>query len=424
MNITIPLYPGTTLAHIHYYWIVAGVRQADLTSGISQPDANFPMFVFSVTPPANADEIIAYDTTNLANWNAGNYKIALEAAGLPVPPPTVIPPPTFAPPTLRTVVFRDVYESILRRHGFDPVGDAVSHDTLRAIVRHINKWIRFAWRYWEWPDFELLENRAFRTVWTNTLQFYRVGFEGNPDELYNPTDQNYYRVNAAAPSDPPVGTPPTNTTYFTQFTLTDRYILLDQVGQTPIGEVIEIFAADPRLDAYHYARRIKYQPTERQCTVIGYPGDTPTVWVDFRIRPSQFTGIPYVVGHTYNLGDLIYHPPAGECYLAAIPSPTGDPTAQPAQWIKVPFPEIFDGYITAKAYAAGLNETNTWEKDANALGNFRQLQQAADQEAQDQLDAEVNRLMGMGQRYRYPRWRHPYDAWHWWSYPAVSSGAK
>jgi hypothetical protein len=397
------------------------VVQAVQTSGISQPDANFPMFVFSVTPPANADEIIAYDNTNLNNWNAGNYKTAVAAIGLPGPPPALITAPAFGPPTLRTVTFKSVYESILRQAGFDPVGDAVTHDTLRRITEQINSGLHYAWRYWEWPQLELLQERAFRTIWTNTLQFYRTGVEGTPDEIYYGADSSYYRVNPAAPSDPPIGTLPTNATYFTQFTLSDCYILLDQVNQTPIGEVIEIFAADPRANTSHDAERLHFEPTEREITVIG--SAQSTVWVQFRIVPSEFTGIPFVTGKNYSLGARIYHPTDGECYRALIANPTGDPTAQPAQWLKIPFPEIFSGYVTMAAYASGLLENDGGaEKDTNVLAHKRALAGAAMQDADETLTQEVDRLRAQGQHYRYPRWRVPWDP-RFYSYPCVSPTA-
>src|SRR5438270_11323250 len=76
MILTIPLQPGTALANVRYRWIVAGVEQGAQSSGISQPDASFPLFEFNVTPPSGADEIIAYDVTDLTNWNVGPYKIA------------------------------------------------------------------------------------------------------------------------------------------------------------------------------------------------------------------------------------------------------------------------------------------------------------------------------------------------------------
>src|SRR5215471_7056889 len=170
MIITIPLYPNTLLANVRYFWIANGVEGPPQSSGITQPDTDRPIFRFDVTPPGGAEEIVAYDNTApTTNYNVGQYRIAA-LAPVPPGPPIVLTIPSAAPPTLRTVTFRSLYESILRQHGFDPTAD-VGHDTLRAVVDQLNTAVLYAWRYWEWPQLELLQERPFRTAWTNTLQF-------------------------------------------------------------------------------------------------------------------------------------------------------------------------------------------------------------------------------------------------------------
>src|SRR5215475_46286 len=404
MILTIPLYPGTLLANVRYFWIVAGVEQPPLSTGITQPDTDRPVFRFDVVPPVNAEEIIAYDNTAPnTNWNVGQYRIAA-LAPVPASTPVVITVPTLTPPGMRTVTLRSVYESILRQSGFDPVGDAVTHDTARAICEQINTCVMYAWRYWEWSQLELLQERAFRTTWTSSLQFNRVNSEGVPDELYYEGDQNYYRVLGTAPADPPIGTLPTNTNYFTPFDLTDRYISLDQVNETPIGEVIEIFVSDPRLSTQHDARRVPYQPTEHEVTVLG--GTNPTVFVLFRIVPSQFSLVPYVAGKDYAVGDLVYNTTDGECYriLTTVTTSPDIADVPASSWVKVPFPAIFSNYVIMAAFAAGLGESGP--------GKAFDVQryQAAIQAANEALTQEVDRLRAQGQRYRYKRWRVPYDS--------------
>jgi hypothetical protein len=73
MILTIPLYPGTTLSNVRYYWLVAGVPGVVQSSGITQPDPAFPLFRINATPPANAEEIVAYDITDALHWNRGQY---------------------------------------------------------------------------------------------------------------------------------------------------------------------------------------------------------------------------------------------------------------------------------------------------------------------------------------------------------------
>lgn len=73
MILTVPLQVGTTLSNVRYRWIVSGVEGSPLSAGITQPSATYPVFRFNVTPPAGAEELIAYDTTDTTNWNVGGY---------------------------------------------------------------------------------------------------------------------------------------------------------------------------------------------------------------------------------------------------------------------------------------------------------------------------------------------------------------
>jgi hypothetical protein len=377
------------------------VPGATQSSGITQPDTTFPLFEFSTTPPANAEEIVAFDATNPGNWNVGQYKLIGSAAPAPGPP-IIIKTPTLVPSGLRTVKFKGVVDSILRRHGFDPLGDAVTHDTVRAIVEHINERMITAFNYWEWPQLTMLEERAFRTTWTNTLQFYRVNADGFADEVFY--NGNYYQVLQTAPSDPPVGTPPTNTTYWTTLALSDRYISYNQVNRSPIGGMIAIFDSDPRLSVNHYAQKIPFRPTERECTVT-WAGSGATVWAFFQVPQFAYTMVPFVTGRTYASMDLIFHPADGECYMALQDAPTGDPTAQPTQWIKVPMPEMFRRYIVAGAYADGLRETDVAENDPVKLQIRNTKIQIADAEAESYLQGEVDALVAQGQTFRYGQFR-------------------
>lgn len=69
----VPLQPGTATGNVAYKWIAAGTAGSAQTTGISKPDANFPLFRISTTPPANAEELYVYDSTDLTNWNVAEY---------------------------------------------------------------------------------------------------------------------------------------------------------------------------------------------------------------------------------------------------------------------------------------------------------------------------------------------------------------
>jgi hypothetical protein len=76
MIFTVPLQPGTLLANVLKKWIAAGVAGTPDSVGITQPDATFAVFRIDDTPPADAEEVVVYDSSDLTNWNVGSYAIA------------------------------------------------------------------------------------------------------------------------------------------------------------------------------------------------------------------------------------------------------------------------------------------------------------------------------------------------------------
>jgi len=91
MIFTVPLQAGTSLSNVAYYWIVDGVPGSPLTSGITQPDPSFSIFRIEATPPTDAEEIIVYDSTDLSNWNPGQFLLAKLRIGGDSPVIPVVP---------------------------------------------------------------------------------------------------------------------------------------------------------------------------------------------------------------------------------------------------------------------------------------------------------------------------------------------
>src|SRR6516165_5375892 len=80
MIFIVPLQPGTLLANVVYIWIANGVAGTATSSGCTQPSATFPVFrIDAGTPPAGAEEMIVYDSTNTLNWNNAGYTAGVAA---------------------------------------------------------------------------------------------------------------------------------------------------------------------------------------------------------------------------------------------------------------------------------------------------------------------------------------------------------
>src|SRR6516165_9759745 len=213
---------------------------------------------------------------------------------------------------MRTTPFFSVYKSVVSRHGIDPDGDKVPSYTARAIVRAINRRTRVAWRSWDWVDFSVTEERAYRQVWNAHHQYYRSipqNGDSGPDEVFYIPSITYYQVNPLAATDPPIGVPPgptnwdnvANQPYWNVLAPLDPFVSFDQVCQRSIGRVIGIYKSNPRLDGFKHSG-ITFKVTENGIDLFRVSG--PTIFVKYLLAPSRFTIVPLVDGKAYSVGNL------------------------------------------------------------------------------------------------------------------------
>ena len=509
MIFDVPLAAGTLLTNVRYKWLQKGyygVEQGNADGTVAQPDATFPNFRITTDPPPNAEELVAYDATDLSNFNVagyagsaiftvplnanpglllgnlrykfllndGTYSPIVASTGItwpstdfpvfrldvgvpdnaeslllydstdagnfnvagiihPVPPqpdqkpPPLPPAPTPAPTALagRTVPFREILDQIIERHGQDPRA-VIDSQFERAIARRANRRIDTAWRFWEWTQLEITEERPFRQIWMADHQYYLVNADGKPSEvLYLPNLiaglPCYFTVTGSG--DPPLGNLPTDTNHWAQMSYVDPYISLDQTCQRPIGEVYGIWDTNPRiLDGCGTtpARPLRYRPSEKGIDVLDSQG--PTVFVRYQFPVPKFTAVPYIPnGKAYSAGALVIYPFTGECYYALDTQAGSNPPTDAGHWRVVFFPRIFENYVVAGAYADGLRSQNAAEmvsaggQDVTSAYMARmmvaaQMQRAdaAEQEAFEALLTEVRSLQAQGQQFHRQPFRHRY----------------
>src|SRR4029077_9127687 len=174
------------------------------------------------------------------------------------------------------------------------------------------------WFLWEWPEWTITEERAFRQIWNNSRQFYQAGADGKPDEVFyipnvathSLVDAAYYRVKTG---NPPIGNPPTDTAYWEKMDTVDTYIAFDQICRRRIGEVLEVFADNPAT--VKPPRCLAHLRTENGIQVYE-AGGLSTVFVRYLTPAERFTVFPYIDSRTYLRGDLVYVAEQGECYQA------------------------------------------------------------------------------------------------------------
>jgi hypothetical protein len=314
---------------------------------------------------------------------------------------------------MRTVPFKSVYESILRRMGYDPFGDAVKQDVAQNVLQHINDRVRFVWPVAEFPELNAVEWRVFRTIWTSALQFnigddlYYLGDGVTPPQIgafdpplnYPGPNVGYYNCKAAGPP----GTLPTNVTYFTKYgsstllpALTDRYIAYSQINQNTIGEVLTVYPQNPR--EVRWSKIIRQAPSSKGVDVRT---GLDAVWIRYRIPPSQFTLTPFLNTGVFPV--TYYDPNSGDCYTMS--SATFSPLTTFFGGTLIPMPVFLSGYIRAAAYSDAVMETTMEAKMRMVVA------QAAQQEALEYLQREIDILSVQGHKEYYPAFpsKHRHD---------------
>lgn len=278
--------------------------------------------------------------------------------------------------------------------GMDP-RRRLSLDMQLALIEHVNKRVEDAILAWTFPEWVTTEERAFRQVWRSDKQYLRNNPATRlPDEVFDIPTVTYYRVNKDALADPPVGTLPTDTTYFTPLDSAEvnRYIEYDQPGKRAIGTVLGIYASDPRM-AYSNARGLCFMPSEFGIDVYNPPN--PTVFVMY-VRPKPiYTMQPQLVGRVYTRGTVVFDPASNECFRALLD--TAQDVTDTNAWTRVPFLDAWYNYVRYGAYADSFGEVDP----TLPINDKLILKQDADQKAMDALQSQIDALVNQGQRLRW-----------------------
>lgn len=229
----------------------------------------------------------------------------------------------------------------------DPGGDATG--TLKVGVNPADTLDETQERYWA-----VCEEEYGASDYDRTLA-YVVG-----DKVYYPpTDRSYQCITDAA-----AGFLPTNTTYFAPLTDFDRYIALEQTGETKIGDVIGVYTKSPTVYADAYPVRYELSPDGIQVL-----DDYDSVWVEFKAKQPVLLGDEFSTTGTYTaLVDQVYFAGSttsypGNFYDCIVNATAGQsPQTTAASWQIVNIPRLFERYIVQGAFADYLVSDGMSEK--------------------------------------------------------------
>jgi hypothetical protein len=275
----------------------------------------------------------------------------------------------------------------------------LSSDDAEFLEAFIDSRLRDIWEKTEWTDLMRIEERTFKEPWTAIGQTAGTQhYDRNADRyvialkttLHPPSDSDgvihsdwgelatsytaskydstkvyavgdkvYYYVNDKTYQlyqDVAAGTVPTNTTYWGELPLFDKYIALEQSWETTdIGTATCVWDKNRKLDATATNLRFFLSHNGVQC-----PGEATKVWLEFRAKlPDTIHTTYYNASTTYYTGDVVRYRSVADnsvfdLYTAVANSFSGiAPTVggNNANWELVAIPHTFRDYITHGAAA-------------------------------------------------------------------------
>lgn len=253
----------------------------------------------------------------------------------------------------RTVSFLSLLRGTAHRCGLDP--DNLATTEAAAFAEHLSVAAKKAWQHYDWPDCVRIEERSLKPEY-DEAETYAAG-----DIVYGGETTGGYYTSAQADN---TGQALTDTDWWTP---TDPFALAFDLlaeGETPIGEVLNIYDADPDLDGTsatgEKALPIGFRLSQTQ--VIMEPGAPNTVWLRFRLPAPRFTTTVWSSGATYAAGDLIYYTD-GHCYLVLATTSAGeDPADTPEKFRAQTLPLLFENAVKRLAKAEWLGSEEQEEK--------------------------------------------------------------
>lgn len=308
--------------------------------------------------------------------------------GTPTPPPPVPPPSPVQSAIGREGSFRRAFNRVILKLGKDPF-KPLPYELTRAVVEHINQRVSVICPIWRWPEWEVTEERAFRQVWNATRQFFLVNSSNRADEVFYIPEMKYYRVTGTA--NPPIGTLPTNTTYWTEITPLDTFIEYNQTCKRPIGMVLGVYSQNPRVPTGSMNGKRQFMPSEKG---IDVHASTPTVFITYKKPIPRYTMTPLRSGFRFLKGEVVFDPETGECFQA-VSDNNGDAVTDTTSWRIQPLPQAWENYVVEGAFADALCELDPSNEN---IATAVMLSQKAELRANDLLQVAVDSLTIQGQR--------------------------
>lgn len=351
---------------------------------------------------------------------------------------------------MRTVTFQEVLHGTARLLGLNPTRDLTT-ERAATLTQYINRSIKPAWNFDWWPEWMLCEQRKYRqdyitgefieagaqryhsgsdkyyqalqqqltatqapattsdgSTWTENSAYwaelrtdYSAALQTNGETL-NPGDQ---RMDVDTRKVYQIHTTHTasgrnvNTSYARELVLFRRYIAFEQEGRTAIGAVSGVYLRDPHTQPRRPGR-MNHRLNGDGIVVI--PGaqtpmvataSVPTrVWIEYRLRPPQFTSTPWNASTApYDRDALVYY--NGDTFKSLVGN-NSNAVDGSSTWALVEFPQVLMEQV---CYAAAANALDDQKQNERAMAYRTEanelLGQARDNEITSQQEPETAEVM-------------------------------
>jgi hypothetical protein len=231
---------------------------------------------------------------------------------------------------MKTVTLKSAIWGTARRLGLSPETADLDAETAARICEALERWVRKGVEHELWPELLVCEERYYRATWDASTT-YATG-----DIVWSAVGEGYYTALQASTNKEPS----TETTYWEEAEDWERYVELEQTGETEIGSVEGVYERNPWTT--RYPGRLDFELTGKGVYPSDLAGDT--IWIVFRVAAPKFSVTDWSSATTYAAGELVYLAATGECYKALAASTNRNPSSETAYWSKVDFPAFLADY--------------------------------------------------------------------------------
>lgn len=348
---------------------------------------------------------------------------------------------------MRTVNYNEVLQLVSELAGITYA--ELPAETALRLRGHISRRARVMWECEYWPELTRVQERHYRADYNSATNYLAPTTTSSTEVFYPPT-RAYYQVLKASTGNLPatlaagayslntafwaaaaasysgndwaastayiagtaVRLPDNNryyachtahtsgasfdTTKFGILTPFDKYISYTQTGETAIGEVRDVYSADPRVN-----RNFATANWTLSTNGIQVPDGPAISWVEFRTRFKPLVGDNWANGTSYAVGDQALYNSGGAVknFYECIQATSSVVPSNAAYWTIIEIPYLFQPYLVNGAYADFLLMDGQTDKSM-----------AQNRQAEEYLSAELQKLHDLQPQYQRFSVRNAYSS--------------